>query len=284
MKPTNLFLITAIGAVTIFSSCKKDDAAGTTDSEAVVEQTFQLSNDNATADQFVEMDNDLLFESGQDRNLLGGRFVPQPGGPDNLIPCASITVTPASGFPKTIRITFDTTCTAPGGIVRSGVVQIVISDSIRRPGATAVMTFENYYVNRFRREGVITWTNTSIPPVRSWRREVDNGKITAPNGAFWLHESIKSITQTAGSSTHQIHDDVFSISGNGSITNPAGITRTATIIEPLQKKVACHNIDKGKVKFQGPHHFAILNFGDGTCDNLATISIDGRPPRTIVLP
>jgi hypothetical protein len=284
MKPTNLLMITAIGALAILSSCKKDDASGTTDSEAVVEQTFQLGTDNAMADEFVELDNDLLLQSAQDRNLLGGRFYPQGGEPENLIPCATITVTPATGFPKTIRISFDSTCTAPGGVVRSGVVQIVISDSIRRPGATSVMTFENYYVNHFRREGTITWTNTSVPPVRSWRREVVGGKITAPNGAFWLHESIKNVTQTAGSSTVHIIDDVFSISGNGSITNPAGITRTATIIEPLQKKVACHNIDKGKVKFQGPHHFAILNYGDGTCDNLATISIDGRPPRTIILP
>lgn len=284
MKPTNLLLITALGTVALFSSCKKDDDGGTTDSDAVVEQTYQLTTSNASADQFVEMDNDLLFQAGQDRNLLGGRIINDPSTPDNFLPCADITVTPASGFPKTIRITFDSTCTAPGGLVRSGVVQIVISDSIRRPGATAVMTFENYYVNHFKREGTITWTNTSTPPVRSWRREVDNGKITAPNGAFWLHESIKNLTQTAGSSTPEIIDDVFSINGNGSVTNPAGITRTTTIIEPLQKKVACHNIDKGKVKFQGPHHVAILDYGDGTCDNLATITVDGHQPRTIILP
>ena len=283
MKPTNLFIIAAVGTLTVFNSCKKDGDTAPTDSEAVVEQTFQLSTDNSYADQFVEMDNQLLFETGQDRNLLGGRIINEPGGTDNFIPCADITVTPATGFPKTIRITFDSTCTSQG-IVRSGVVQIVISDSIRRPGATAVMTFENYFVNRFEREGIITWTNTSIPPVRSWRREVDNGKITAPNGAFWLHESLKNVTQTAGSSTPQILDDIFSISGNGTVTNPNGVTRTATIIEPLQKKVSCHNIDKGKVKFQGPHHFAILDYGDGTCDRIATISVDGRPPRTIMLP
>jgi hypothetical protein len=54
-------------------------------------------------------------------------------------------------------------------------------------------------------------------------------------------------------------------------------------LEALQKKTACANIDKGKLRVDGPNHYAIIDFGDGTCDNLATISIDGRPARTIIL-
>jgi hypothetical protein len=37
------------------------------------------------------------------------------------------------------------------------------------------------------------------------------------------------------------------------------------------------------LQVQGTNHTAIVNFGNGTCDNLATISIDGRPERTIRL-
>jgi hypothetical protein len=54
------------------------------------------------------------------------------------------------------------------------------------------------------------------------------------------------------------------------------------VIEPLQKKVICENINKGKVRIEGPNHYATLDFGDGTCDRLATIPIDGRTPRTIL--
>ncbi|RYY49137.1 MAG: hypothetical protein EOO06_08110 [Chitinophagaceae bacterium] len=279
MKPSNLLVLAACGLVTCFTSCKKDSS--TLDADSTIETTFELSNENAAADYMTEEDNDLLMEVTADQNLQGNGFAPT-SSTDQLIPCANVTVS-AGGFPKTILINFDSTCTSPRGLVRKGLVRIVVSDSLRRPGSTAVMTFENYFVNGFKREATSTWRNTSIPPVRSWERKVENGKITAPSGIFWLHQSIRNVTQTAGSSTPAMLDDVFSIAGNGSITRPGGVTRTATIIEPLQKKYICANIDKGKIRFQGPNHFAVLNYGDGECDRIATISIDGRPPRTILL-
>jgi len=145
------------------------------------------------------------------------------------------------------------------------------------------MTFENYYVNGFKREGTITWTNTSIPPVKGWQRKVENGKITAPNGRYWLYQSLKDVTQIAGSSTPGRLDDEVSVAGNASVTNMNGVTRTATIIEPLHKAFICANIDKGKIRFEGPNHVAVLDYGNGACDRIATISINGHPPRTIIL-
>ncbi|MFT3979918.1 MAG: hypothetical protein QM687_05565 [Ferruginibacter sp.] len=278
MKRSNYFLAIAVAAAASLSSCKKDSSSDTT-----AEQTYELSSDNAVADYMTEEDNDLLMDVTADQSLQGSGFGPQTPGTENFIPCANITVTPLTGFPKTIRISFDTTCTSPRGLVRSGVVQIVISDSIRRPNSTAVMTFENYFVNGFKREGTITWTNTSVPPVRSWQRKVENGKITTPSGVYWLYQSIKNVTQTAGSSTAAREDDIFSIAGNGSVTNMSGVTRTATIIEPLQKKYICANIDKGTIRFEGPAHNAVLDYGNGDCDRIATISIDGGPARTILL-
>ena len=78
-------------------------------------------------------------------------------------------------------------------------------------------------------------------------------------------------------------DDVFSITGSHTVTNAAGKTRTATVLEALQKKTICDNIDKGKVRIDGPNHYAVIDFGDGTCDRIATISINGKPQRTILL-
>ena len=282
MKPANHLIIALLGIVTAFSSCKKDDSNNST-TDPAVEATYELTGDNAISDYMTEEDNDLLMDVTADQNLQGNGFGPGSPQTDNLIPCATVTVTPQTGFPKTILIVFDSTCTSPRGLIRKGTVRIVISDSIRKPGSTAVMTFENYFVNGFKREATTTWTNTSLPPVKSWERKVENGKITAPSGMYWLHQSIKTVTQTAGSSTPARLDDIFSIAGNGSVTNMNNVTRTATIIEPLQKKFTCANIDKGKVRFESPNHTAVLDYGNGDCDRIATISIDGRPPRTIIL-
>ncbi len=282
MKPAKILFLATLSIITLYS-CKKESST-ITDPDSVIEQTFELTTDQATADMMTEDDNDLLSEAAEENQLLGN-LVPETLVSNNLLQCATITVTPHTGFPKTIMIDFGpTNCVDSHGVSRRGIVRVVVSDTLRRAGSTSVMTFENYFVNDFKREGTHTWTNTSQPGTRSWQRKVENGRITAPGGRFWLHTSIRNVTQTAGVATpRNLRDDVFSITGNSSVTNPGNITRTATILEALQKKYECPFIDKGTVKFQGPNHFAILDYGDGRCDRFATISIDGRPPRVITI-
>ncbi|MBL7729289.1 MAG: hypothetical protein JNM68_16455 [Dinghuibacter sp.] len=266
-------LVLAIG----FVSCKK----GETIEE--FETTFELSGNQAVSENLVEDAHDLLDEATANANLMGARPGEALQSMNNLS-CATVTITPASGFPKNIVIDFGAGCVSQNGVVRKGKINVVLSDSVRRPGSTAVMTFDNYFVNGFKKEGTITWTNTSSGATKSWSRKVENGKITAPDGRYWLHSGLKNVVQTAGASTPlNLLDDVFSITGNHTVTNAAGNSRTATITEALQKKTVCENIDKGKVKIEGASHYAIIDFGDGTCDRVATISIDGRAPRTILL-
>ena len=272
-----LVAITLVSFAFSFNSCKKNDAADE------METTFELSGDQAIADNLTEDANDVFMEVAVDNNLAGN-FGPEPIISNNIIPCATITITPVSGFPKTILIDFGVSCTDQRGNTRSGKIRIVLSDSVRKTNSTAVMTFENYFVNSYKKEGTITWTNTSTPGTRSWTRLTENGKVTAPDNRYWLHSGIRYVVQTAGVNTPMnLLDDIYSITGTHSVTNSSGKTRDCNILDALQKKTACHNIDKGTLKVQGPNHYAIINFGDGTCDNLATISIDGRPARTIIL-
>ena len=268
-----LLAIPVIALAIGFNSCKKADV------KAEFETTFELSGNQAVADNLAEDANDMFMEVAVEKNVAGN-FAPVTT--NNFIPCATVTVTPASGFPKTIVIDFGTSCPYMGN-TRSGKINIVISDSVRRPGSIAVMTFDNYYKNQYKVEGTYTWTNTSTVGTRSWKRKTENGKITAPDARYWLHSGMRYITQTAGVGTATIIDDVFSITGDHTVANATGATRVITVLNALQKKVACANIDKGKLKVQGPNHYANIDFGDGTCDNLATISIDGRAPRTIIL-
>jgi hypothetical protein len=271
-----LFAFVMLSLAVGFNSCKKSD-------ETLVqefENTFEASANQAIANNLSQDAEDVFLEIAQDNNIAGN-FAPEPV--NNIIPCATVTITPAQGFPKTVVIDFGVSCTH-NGITRSGKINIVLTDSVRRPGSTATMTFTNYFVNLYKVEGTITWTNTSTPNVRSWTRVTTNGKITAPDARFWLHEGTRSVTQTAGVGTPTPIDDIFLVtSGNHTVTNSSNISRTCTILEALQRKVACSNIDKGKIKVQGPNHYATIDFGDGTCDNLALLSIDGRAPRTIVL-
>lgn len=261
-----------------FTSCKKNNVTANDEDET----TFELSSNDAITENITEDANDILFAAAVGSNFSGNSAI-TINRPTSILGCGTIAVAPLEGFPKTINIDFGTSCTI-GGITRKGEIIITISDSLRKSGSVAVMNFDNYYVNEFKVEGTITWTNTSQPGFKSWERKCENGKITAEGGKYWMFSGVKDITQVEGVNTpYNLLDDVFSIMGNHTITNAAGKTRTSTILEALQKKVVCENVDKGKVKVEGSAHNAIVDFGDGTCDRVATISIDGNDPRTILL-
>lgn len=280
MKPKTL-LLSIFGLILLFtfSSCKKDSENSTGEIDA----TFDLSGKQAISDNLTDDANNILSETTATTRLDGNKAPITT--PQNTI-CATVTVSPGS-FPKTITLDFGSAgCTNPNSnITRRGVITIILSDSFRIPGSTATMTFDNYYVNGYKKEGTIIWTNTSTQGTRSWSRQVVNGKITAPDNTYWLHSGIKNITQLEGLSTpYNLMDDAFSITGTGTVTNAAGLTRQSTIINPVHKAVSCAHADQGTIQFAGPSHTATLDFGSGNCDAIATISIDGYAPRTITLP
>lgn len=282
MKIKNLILCTALLLITFgFWSCKKDNSSS---GNAETETTFELSGNDAVTENMTDDANDVLFEASVDNNFSGRNSGTVTTQTMNYLSCATVTVEPLQGFPKHISIDFGNGCTSANGVTRKGKIYLTISDSLRKTGSISVMTFYNYYVNDYKIEGTITWTNTSHGDTKSWERKCDDGKITGIDGKYWLHSGIIEIVQVEGESTHHdLTDDVFSITGHHTITNAHGETRTSTIIEPLEKKVSCENVDKGKVQIEGAKHVAVIDFGDGSCDRIATISIDGNAPRTILL-
>jgi hypothetical protein len=282
MKLKKFLALLSLPSLFFLASCLKENSDNY---DPEIEATFKLSEDQAVSESINDDANVVFFEAAANAGLIGARMngTLETTG---ILSCASVNITPQNSFPKTIVIDFGNGCTSIDGVVRAGKINIVLSDSVRHPGATAVMTFVNYATAGFKVEGTITWTNTTTPNGISWKREIQNGKVTEPiGGYYWLHEGIKFVTQTAGANTPlNLLDDVYSVTGNHTVTNPAGKSRTATITEALIKPTTCHNVTKGKVKIQGPNHYAIVDYGDGTCDRIATISIDGNPPRTILLP
>jgi hypothetical protein len=270
--------VAAISLTAIFSSCKKNSENS---SSAELQATLELSGDQAISDNLNSDAEYVLTEAAVDNDFAGNRTT-GVSQTMNVLSCATVTAT--AGFPKTISIDFGAGCTSANLVVRSGKINVTLSDSLRKPGSIAVMTFDNYYVSGFKKEGVITWTNTSQAGSKSWERKCEDGKVTAPDGRYWVHAGTQNVVQTEGSTTpFNLLDDVFSMTGSATVTNSAGTSRTAEITTALEKKVSCENIDKGAIKIQGPSHYAVIDYGTGDCDRMATVSIDGSNPVTILL-
>ena len=148
------------------------------------------------------------------------------------------------------------------------------------PGAKVSTTFIGYHVDSFNIEGTHITENTSTSNMQGWNIKVINGKITNTNNNRWRKwNSVKDILQIAGNGTpHFPLDDVYKIAGSRKWFKFGWSYLGFTIIvEPLIKKFTCRWIVKGTVRLIRDGRPALLDYGNGDCDNLAIIYINGVP-------
>lgn len=79
----------------------------------------------------------------------------------------------------------------------------------------------------------------------------------------------RTIEITAGGDTDSHFDDEKTITGSSEYTNKEGETLTVTITTPLVKPAECRYIASGVKEYVREAGTTLLDFGDGTCDNIA---------------
>ncbi len=218
------------------------------------------------------------------RTTTGGRA----DGVDSFAACTIVTINPSdvSTYPKTVTLDFGTGCTSWYGVTRSGTITFVFSDHFKNPNANVTATFTNYKVAGYKLEGSYSVTNkSSLANGVMFTSSVTNGKVTYPDGTTWYsYSGNKTIKQTAGLGSSNYNDYVFSITGSHSYASYTGKTLTDSVTTVLVKQVACKNIVSGVVAFTYNGLVkGTLDYGNGTCDSLATINI-GSFSKTIGLP
>lgn len=283
-----LFLVTLMG----LASCSKDKSESALTPEEERQAVMASSESEAEADAFsndifddVMGVNDEVGMSGT--GIFGGRVM-QNGRVDSAPPCVQITVTHLNApdaFPLRIVMDFGTGCTGRDGRVRSGQIITTYTGRLIVPGKSATTTFHNYKVDSISVEGTHKITNTSTSNHRQFTVGVENGKLSRPSGNYVQWNSHRVITQAEGLGTPLLPvDDVFTITGHsrGTVKRNNLITVWESAIEePLRKRFNCRWIVKGTVRTVRSNQAsntpwtAILNYGQGDCDNRATLNING---------
>lgn len=279
-------------------SCSKEKSSGT-DQEQQDASLTSAQYDSQSEMAFNEVFDDAMGVNN-DVGMAGtgvfGRGESTDGYNrlDSLPPCATITIVHASTstfFPVRITIDFGTAgCIRPAdGHSRKGKIIIDYSNRLTVPGATATITFNNFYIDDTKIEGTATITNTSspnsTPPSRQFTVDVTNGKLSTADGNYVEWNSHKTITQTQGLSTLLYpKDDVFQIEGSANGRAQKGnllVAWQSTITSPLIKNFECRWIVQGTVKVVRASTSAntswtgLLDYGNGNCDNQATVTING---------
>jgi hypothetical protein len=282
----------AFMAIVALASCKKDASSnGSNESSAATFSDSSTAADNMYYDvlnnAFVGFsDNSSVWNSGTPHSGQTTTYSTSSVNTAHL-GCAIYTLddTVPGEYPKTLTLDFGTGCTSADGVLRKGKLVYLFTGSLLDAGSTASVTFNQYSVNGYALEGTYAITNNSSPQIGlSFTTKVTNGMITYPSGKAYNYSHNKTYIMTAGLATPlDITDDVYSITGNSAISNTAGASIVFNTTTPLVKAVSCHNISAGAVSFV--YNNAIdgsIDFGSGSCDNLATLTI-GNSSSTIIL-
>jgi hypothetical protein len=250
-------------------SCNEDETNSSTElSEAEV---------NAKIDVITEDVSDIIEgQFNQQVNNVAGRS--EDNSEPELPSCATVTVS-FTETSWTRTVVFDN-CELPNGNVVDGTIIVRGSLNFDSPSHTISYTFENFRHNNRLIEGNRTVirtfqsTSTLIQPHPVAKMYIDM-TVTFPNGNVYTRVGYRIREMIEGFNTPFIRmDNVFSITGSWTTTFQTE-TRTSTITTPLIVRANCPNIVSGVVTTERDNYRAVLDYGNGDCDNQATLTVNG---------
>ncbi len=271
------FTVFAILMATVFFiSCEKNEDVST------VDENSDIINESYASEMFDEVE-DLGDEAVDFLDNTSTKSAFENDGIGNynrLSPCAVVTRIYEE---DSVFVTIDfgeENCLCNDGRERRGKIYINHYGSYWGDGETEIeFSFENYFVDDNQILGnkyVYRYINESQHRISEI---ISDGSIILAEEAgtiSWHAERIREAIE--GSETHYKYDDVIEITGTSNSTLADGTEITCEITTPLVRdnKEGCFRyIVSGVREIMKGEEVIIIDYGDGTCDNLAEITRDG---------
>lgn len=257
----------------VVAGCEKDDA---TVSQGLLEETTFA--ENVFAQLSSDIDDAVPFKgvSSGRKGFLGFGC--------GFSDCMTRTVETAENedYPKIITIEYKGNCTSSfKNVTKSGKIIITLTRHPSEIGSQRIVTFVDFLVN----DNAITGTKTiTYNGPGQFMSSLKDGNIITKDGDVIIRESTKTKTLVEGGDTEDRSDDVYNVTGEITgviIDKDSGdeISYTKVIDEnnPLRISRDCFWITQGIVTTTIGGAVTTVDFGDGTCDDLATrIDADGE--------
>ncbi|MFY0625949.1 MAG: hypothetical protein JXR07_06635 [Reichenbachiella sp.] len=261
---------------------------------AAIAALVSCSEENPIADVAIFEDDissaatiDVLFEDIDDaidysveQSGTAAMKTAMQGGPGRYSDCATITLDETTNT-KTVDFG-EEGCEGRDGRIRKGKIHFVHTGERGLPGDTKVITFEGFSVDTIGIEGVRTIINSSEAESSTKILSITlvGGKITFPDETFVTRDEEKTKTKFFDETSSLIEKTVY---GTATGVNKDGLTYTHSIDESTPKlyTTACRELSKVAavsgvqlIQVEGESDKTI-DFGDGTCDNIVTVTQDG---------
>lgn len=285
MKTKNLFSIIAFVAIFTLGSCSKDNNSA--DSSLTSADAVATNKMDKAANDVSDVVEDVYFQqnpSSAGKNAT--TFV------SALPPCAIVSDATIENNTWSRTVTFNNCQNSFNGNTLSG--QIKVSGSLPLPTANILATTGytlNYEFINFTHNGISLSGNRSITrkfTTSSLLNESHpihimdmNMTATFPNGDVYTRVGTRTRECVANFGDGILVNNVYKVYQSIETTRPNGAVHThvVSINYPLTIDLACpYKVVSGILTITGPLHSAVIDYGSGTCDNNATIAIDGVTP------
>ncbi|NND63071.1 MAG: hypothetical protein HKN48_07725 [Flavobacteriaceae bacterium] len=249
----------------VIVSCNNDDDSDNN-------TTFSAENAALAAKTDATVDGTMnILETGYDENVDGNRNAA------SLFPeCTVITIV-TSGNGGTITLDFGDGCQLNNGATVTGLIELQYGP-IDGGTRTIDYTFQDFTYNNNGVEGggqiVRTIANQDGNPQSTVNETITvsfpNTEVTATR----VGERISEWVEGVGSGTWL--DNVFHITGNWNTTFTNGFERDGEVTETLVWKLNCLYFVSGVIEVTQEGFTGGIDYGNGECDNLATLIINGQ--------
>jgi hypothetical protein len=197
------------------------------------------------------------------------------GSFDGNSDCVEISVTYPEGgtFPKVITVDYgEENCEIRPNLFKRGQIIITVSDSIVNLGAQRTITFVGFYINDHEVTGMKTLANLGGNSDGFLVYDINNSLSIGE----WSRQATGTKTWIEGADTDAFLDNVFLLDGTSSTSRPNEIIINRTITSSLRIDRSCNYITEGIVSIQWNGNNATIDYGDGSCDDIAIISRNGQ--------
>lgn len=270
----------------LFTSCKKENSSSSKEEAEAVESTINDSEADMAYDEVFNTTMGIGSEAGEDLGITAGTGVfarvengQITGRVDSTQRCFTIRVVPQTRgvFPKTVTIDFGDGCLGRDGKLRKGKIITVYTGKMTAPGSKATTTFDGYKVDSVAVAGTHQVENSSTSSNAIFTTRVLEGKLTWDSGRWVKWSATRTVAQLEGNGTPLFPlDDLFAITGAGRGEGSRGNSWAHEVVEPLIKKFTCRWISKGVMRVRYNTTNALINYGNGDCDNKAIVTVNGR--------
>jgi len=252
----------------IFSSC---DSNNDLDTDIASLLTAEEAKNVILSDDFSD-DIDNVVEDDAKANGFEGKNADSSKNPSgSYLPSCAERTSEDTATGKIVTIDFGDGCVGRRGKEFAGKIMIAYVRS--GDSYSKTVTFEDFTVNDNTVEGSKSISkvtaNSNGNPEKNHTVDIT---VTFTTGEIVTKKGTKTKEKIEGADTDDRGDDVYSISGNWESTDKDGVVKTAEITTNLIRTYACRYIVSGIVEITKDGAAYTLDFGDGSCDNLATLT------------